>query len=113
MMNSSRQISWKALLHRLVLMAFCLASLLFFLFPQDANAHAILLHSDPVKDSVLSVSPNQIHMWFSEDLNPIFSTAYVVNAANSAANVQKDTKTHVDKGNAQVPSTDSKEMDVS
>ena len=112
-MQCSRQITWKALLHRLVLMAFCLASLLFFLFPQDANAHAILLQSDPVKDSVLSVSPNQIRMWFSEDLNLIFSTAYVVNAANSAANVQKDTKTHVDKGNAQVSSTDSKEMDVS
>jgi len=112
-MQCSRQTFWKALLHRLVLMAFCLASLLFFLFPQDANAHAILLHSDPVKDSVLSVSPNQIRMWFSEDLNPIFSTAYVVDAADDAENVQKDTKTHVDKGNAQVSSTDSKEMDVS
>src|SRR2546423_13855412 len=101
--------NWKALLHRLVLMAFCLASLLFFLFPQDANAHAILLRSDPVKDSILSVSPDLIRMWFSEDLNPTFSTAYVVNAANSAANVQKDTKTHVDKGNAHVSATDSKE----
>ena len=52
-------------------------------------------------------------MWFSEDLNPTFSTAYVVNAAKSAANVQEDVKTHVDKGDAHVSTTDSREMDVS
>jgi len=38
-----------------------------------------------------------IHMWFTENVNPTFSTASVVNAANSAANVQKDVKTHVDR----------------
>jgi methionine-rich copper-binding protein CopC len=94
-------------------MAFFFVFLLFLLFPQDANAHAILLRSDPVKDSILSASPAQIRMWFTENLNPTFSTASVVNAANSAANVQKDVKTHVDKGNAHVSASDSKEMDVS
>lgn len=112
-MHCSKQISCKILLHRLVLMAFPLAFLLFFLLPQDANAHAILLRSDPDKDSILSASPGQIHMWFSEDLNPTFSTAYVVDAANSAQNVQNDIKTHVDKGDARVSTTASKEMDVS
>ncbi|HEY4034008.1 MAG TPA: copper resistance protein CopC [Ktedonobacteraceae bacterium] len=112
-MKRSKQTSWKAIIHRLVLMAFSLAFLLFFLFPQEANAHAILLRSDPAKDSILPASPDQIRMWFTEDLNPTFSTAYVVNAANSAANVQKNIKTHVDKDNAHVSATDSKEMDVS
>lgn len=90
-----------------------LAFLIFLLFPQIVSAHAILLHSDPDKDAVLLTSPDQIHMWFSEDLNPGFSTAYVVNAANSAKYVQNNVKTHVDKSNAQVSVTDSKEMDVS
>ena len=112
-MDRSRQISWRAVGHRLVLMAFSLAFLLFLLFPQEVNAHAILLSSDPAKGSTLSASPDQIRMWFSENLNPAFSTAYVVNAANSAANVQKDVKTHVDKGDAHVSAADSKEMDVS
>ncbi len=112
-MHCSRQLSCKVLFHRLVLMAFPLAFLLFFLLPQDTNAHAILLRSDPAKDSLLPASPNQIRMWFSEDLNPLFSTAYVVNAANGAKNVQSDIRTHVDKGDAQVSTTDSKEMDIS
>ncbi len=112
-MNPSRQTSWKAIIHRLLLMAFSLAFLLFLLFPQDAKAHAILLHSDPGKDTILSASPDQIHMWFSEGLNPTFSTAYVVRAGNSAANVQKDIKTHVDNGDAHVSATNTKEMDVS
>src|SRR5260370_8171665 len=71
------------------------------------------LRSDPAKDSILCTSPSHIQMWFSEDLNPTFSTAYVVNAAKSAANVQEDVKTHVDKGDAHVSTTDSREMDVS
>jgi copper transport protein len=112
-MYCSRQISCKVLFHRLALIAFPLAFLLFFLLPQDTNAHAILLRSDPAKDSLLPASPDQIRMWFSEDLNPLFSTAYVVNAANGAKNVQSDIRTHVDKGNAQVSTTDSKEMDIS
>src|SRR5260370_21942634 len=94
-------------------MGFSLAFLLFLLFHQEVNAHAILLSSDPAKGSTLSASPDQIRMWFSENLNPAFSTAYIVNAANSAANVQKDAKTHVDKGDAHVSAADSKEMDVS
>jgi copper transport protein len=112
-MYCSKQIPWRSVIQRLVLMILPLSLLIFVLLPQDASAHAILLRSDPVKDSILPVSPNQIHMWFSEDLNPIFSTAYVINAVNSAKDVQNDTKVHVDKGNAQVSTTDSKEMDVS
>ena len=46
------------------------------------TAHAILLRSDPAKDAILSVAPQQVRMWFSEDLNPVLSTAVVVNAEN-------------------------------
>lgn len=100
-------------LFSIYLVAFLAALILFLLFPQDLSAHAILVRSDPARDSTLAASPAQIHMWFSENLNPEFTTAYAVNAATNAANAESDTKTHVDQGNARVSSTDPKEMDLS
>src|SRR6266566_8808573 len=79
-----------------------LAVLLTLLFPAVASAHAILLRSDPAKDSVLRVAPQQVRMWFSEALNPAFSTAVVVNGDNK----------QVDNRNAHVSSNDQTEMDV-
>ena len=61
-----------------VLLALCLALLL----PGTSEAHAILLRSDPAKDAVLRVAPDQVRMWFSEALNPAFSTAVVESVAN-------------------------------
>jgi copper transport protein len=114
MMNCSRHTPWRSVAHRLILMIFPLAFLTFFLFPQDASAHAILLRSDPQKLAVLTTSPAQVNMWFSEDLNPAFSTAFVINAVNSAANnVQGDIRTHVDKHDAQISDNNAREMDVS
>lgn len=95
------------------LVAFLTALMLLLLFSQKASAHAILVRSDPARDCVLSTSPIQVHMWFSENLNSTFTTAYVVNAADNATNVQSNTKTHVDQGDAHVSRTDSKEMDLS
>src|SRR2546421_11333781 len=81
-----------------VLFATCLALVL----PGTSEAHAILLRSDHAKDAVLPVAPAQVRMWFSEALNPAFSTAVVVNGAN----------TRVDIGNALVSPSDPTEMDV-
>ena len=80
-------------------MALCLA----FIFPATASAHAILLRSDPAQDAVLRTPPQQVRMWFSEDLNPAFTTAVVINAKNQ----------QVDKHDAHVSPNDTKEMDVS
>lgn len=89
-----------------------LALFLTLLFPGIASAHAILLGSDPVhailvrsdpaKDSVLSVAPKEVRMWFSEALNPVFSTAVVVDGQNK----------RVDNRDAHVSSNDQTEMDV-
>src|SRR6266705_884369 len=87
---------------RRLLVAVLLALGLAFAFPAASEAHAILLRSDPAKDAVLPVPPTQVHMWFSEALNPAFSTVVVVNGAN----------TRVDIGNALVSPSDSTEMDV-
>src|SRR6266487_4165068 len=79
-----------------------LALCLTLLFPAIASAHAILLRSDPAKDSVLSIAPKQVRMWYSEALNPTFSTAVVVNGENK----------RVDNRDAHVSSSDQTEMDV-
>lgn len=71
-----------AAVQRLLTLAISLALALVFLFPANSKAHAILLTSNPAKDAVLYIAPSTIHMEFSEDLNPTFSTAAVVNAAN-------------------------------
>jgi len=73
------------------------------LFPAVASAHAILLRSDPAKDSILSIAPKQVRMWFSEALNPAFSTAVVVNGENK----------RVDNQDAHVSPNDQTEMDLS
>src|SRR5258706_15980023 len=60
---------------RFLLLALPLAIFLTLFFPAVASAHAILLRSDPVADSQLNIAPQQVRMWFSEALNPAFSTA--------------------------------------
>src|SRR5260221_9965100 len=73
------------------------------LFPGISEAHAILLRSDPARDAVLPVAPDQVRMWFSEELNSALSTAVVVNGANA----------RVDMGDAHVSLSDPTEMDIS
>src|SRR6266849_8768037 len=87
---------------RRVLIAILLAVCLALVFPGVSLAHAILLRSDPAKDAVLSVAPDQVRMWFSEDLNPALSTAVVVNGANQ----------RVDQRDATISPNDPREMDV-
>ncbi len=89
-------------LRRALLVALPLA-LGLFLFPSVSEAHAILLRSDPPHDAVLTSSPDQVRMWFSEDLSAGFSTASVVSSSNR----------RVDANNAHISSSDTKEMDVS
>ncbi len=88
--------------YRLFLIALPLALCLMVVFPGISEAHAILLRSDPVRDAILDVPPQQVRMWFSEDLNPALSTAVVVNGDNQRA----------DNRDAHVSSSDPREMDV-
>lgn len=81
-----------------VLLAFGLA----LLFPLIASAHAVLLRSDPAQDAVLTAPPHTVRMWFSEDLNPTFTTATVVNGQNR----------RVDMKDVHVAPGDTKELDL-
>ena len=89
-------------IRRVLLIALPLALMLTLLFPVVVSAHAILLRSDPPKDAVLSTPPRGVRMWFSEDLNPAFSTAVVINAANK----------RIDNHDAHISASDTKEMDL-
>ncbi len=91
-----------AMTRRFLGIAVPLALFLTLLFPAVASAHAILLRSDPAKDSLLSIPPQEVRMWFSEALNPAFSTAVVVNGDNK----------RVDNRDAHVSSNDATEMDL-
>jgi copper transport protein len=75
---------------------------LFLLFPGTAEAHAVLLRSDPSQDALLRTAPTEVRLWFSEDLNPALSSAVVVNSHNQ----------RVDTGNAHVSSSDPTELDL-
>jgi copper transport protein len=89
-----------------------LALCLVLFLPATSQAHAILLQSDPTPGAILTTAPTQVRMWFSEDLNPATTTAYVVNAHNSSSQVATDLSQHVDAGDAHVASTNSEEMDL-
>ena len=88
----------RSIFYRALPLAFCLL----FLFPSVSEAHAILLRSDPAKGAVLNTAPTQVRMWFTESLNPTYSTARVLNGG----------KKRVDLNNAHVSASDATEMDV-
>ncbi|MBX5456028.1 MAG: copper resistance protein CopC/CopD [Thermogemmatispora sp.] len=87
---------------RLMIGAALVALALFLLFPGTAEAHAVLLRSDPSQDALLRTAPTEVRLWFSEDLNPALSSAVVVNSHNQ----------RVDTGNAHVSPSDPTELDL-
>ncbi len=57
-----------------------------------AEAHAFLDHADPRVGSTVRTPPAQVRLWFTQDLEPAFSSAQLVNEAGQ----------RVDKGDSQV-----------
>lgn len=53
------------------------ASLLVF-FAQAAAGHAFVDHASPRVGSVVHVAPSEVKIWFTEQLEPAFSTLRVV-----------------------------------
>ena len=48
---------------------------------QRVEAHAFLDHADPRVGAVVHTSPAQVQLWFSEELEPAFSSVQVVDAS--------------------------------
>ncbi len=69
----------------------------------EAVAHAFLERADPRVGSTVRTSPGQVRLWFTEQLEPAFSSVRVVNANGQ----------QVDKGDAQVDPAAPKQLRIS
>jgi copper resistance protein C len=65
-------------------------------------AHAFLDHSNPAVGSTVPASPPELQMWFTQQLEPVFTTATVSDASGN----------NVDAGPARVSAKDPTELDV-
>jgi len=54
-----------------------------------AHAHAFLDHADPKVGSVVAAAPSELRLWFSQDLEPAFSTAEVLDATGQRVETGK------------------------
>jgi copper resistance protein C len=61
-----------------------------------ASAHAFLDHADPKVGSTVAVAPGELRIWFTQDLEPAFTTAEVLD----------ETGKRVDTGHAEVDPND-------
>ena len=60
------------------------SSALFLLFGAEAaRAHAFLDRAEPRVGSSVAVAPRQLSLWFTQDLEPAFSTVEVQNSAGA------------------------------
>ncbi|HEY2558182.1 MAG TPA: copper resistance protein CopC [Caldimonas sp.] len=80
-----------------------IASLLAVLVAGSVSAHAFLDHAEPPVGGVVHAAPARVEVWFSEDLEPAFSTLKVINAADK----------QVDRMDKSVPGGDRSRMSVS
>lgn len=67
-----------------------------------ARAHAFLDHASPAVGSSIPVAPAAVTLWFTQDLEPAFSSVAVTNTAGQ----------RVDLGNAGVPPGQPAELQV-
>jgi methionine-rich copper-binding protein CopC len=73
-----------------------LASLLAMVAAFEAGAHAFLDHATPAVGSVIHGSPAQVRLWFTQELEPAFSTLQVKD--RNGRQVDKQDK-NVDRAN--------------
>jgi len=71
--------------------------------PAGAGAHAFLERADPRVGSTVRTAPAQVRLWFTERLEPAFSSVRVVNEAGK----------QVDKGDGQVDPSNPRLLQIS
>ena len=82
-------------------LAVALAATLALVAP--AGAHALLDHADPPVGSVTAHAPRQLSLWFTEELEPAFSSATVTDAQGRPVNAGKATVDANDRRIMHVP----------
>jgi methionine-rich copper-binding protein CopC len=81
---------------RIVATAVLLAGLLGL--PAMVRAHAFLDHSDPAVGSTVPTAPPVVHIWFTQELEPAFTSATV---SDKSGTVVSDGPATVDPANNQ------------
>jgi methionine-rich copper-binding protein CopC len=76
-----------------------IATLLLAFGAVAAQAHAFLDRADPRVGSAVPAAPREVSLWFTQNLEPAFSTVAVQDS--SGARVDQG-KPHVDRGNPSV-----------
>jgi methionine-rich copper-binding protein CopC len=66
--------------------------LLLWLMPQSVSAHTMLDHAEPRVGNKVASPPHEVMLWFTQKLEPAFSSVTVTNAAGE----------RVDSGKARV-----------
>jgi methionine-rich copper-binding protein CopC len=69
---------------RIIVAAFALAGML--IAPAAVRAHAFLDHSDPAVGSTIPKSPGVIHLWFTQQVEPAFSSVTVTDQSGASMN---------------------------
>jgi hypothetical protein len=80
---------------RIFVAALAFAGLL--VVPVAARAHAFLDHSDPAVGSTVPAAPGVIHLWFTQELEPAFSSVTVTDQSGASVN---DGPASIDPSNA-------------
>jgi methionine-rich copper-binding protein CopC len=63
--------------------------LLLWLVTGEARAHAFLDHAEPPVGNTVATAPREVTLWFTQKLEPAFSTITVTNAAGQRVDTGK------------------------
>jgi hypothetical protein len=68
---------------------FGIIALSLLLATDEATAHAFLDHAEPRVGNTVATAPQQVTLWFTQKLEPAFSTITVTNAAGQRVDAGK------------------------
>jgi copper resistance protein C len=83
--------------------AWRVAALLMMVAAPEAGAHAFLDHAAPAVGSAIHGSPAQVRLWFTQELEPAFSTVKVLDPNGSQVDKQDKQVDRADPSLLQVP----------
>src|ERR1700676_3863904 len=73
-------------MHRSVIL---IIPLLLLLVTGEASAHAFLDHAEPRVGNTVATAPREVRLWFTQKLEPAFSTITVTNAVGQRVDTGK------------------------
>ena len=68
---------------------FGIIPLMLLLAAGEATAHAFLDHAEPRVGNTVATAPHEVTLWFTQKLEPAFSTVTVTNAAGQRVDAGK------------------------